>query len=123
MKKTVLVVEDDALIAFDTVEELLNAGLEVIGPATSVSTALELLASTDCDVAVLDVNLGDETSAPIARELLSRGTPFIVVSGYSSEQHPPELQGAPMLSKPVFPGALVELVLSVGTFRAARTGS
>lgn len=121
--KRVLVVEDDALIALDTAEELMIAGLEVLGPATSVSRALELLASTGCDVAVLDVNLGEETSAPVARELLSRGTPFIVVSGYSSEQHPPELQGAPMLSKPAPPGALVKLVLSTGTLCAARTGS
>jgi DNA-binding response OmpR family regulator len=113
MTRSVLVVEDDALIALDIANELRDAGLEVIGPATSVARALQLLASIGCDVAVLDVNLGKATSAPIARELRNRGTPFVVLSGYSTEQHPPELHGAPMLSKPAARGALVELLLKM----------
>ena len=49
------------------------------------------MGETGCDVAVLDVNLGNETAEPVARELRARGTPFVVLSGYSSEQHPPGL--------------------------------
>jgi DNA-binding response OmpR family regulator len=113
MSRRVLVVEDDALIALDIAHELADAGLEVIGPATSVAKALELVAANGCDVAVLDVNLGKETSAPVASELRKRGTPFIVLSGYSSEQHPPELHGAPLLSKPARPGALVEQLFKI----------
>ena len=108
MNKRVLVVEDDAMIALDIARELTDAGLEVVGPAISVAKALRLIGDYGCDAAVLDVNLGNnETSEPVARELRARSTPFVVLSGYSSEQHPPGLHGAPVLSKPARPGTLV----------------
>jgi CheY-like chemotaxis protein len=100
MNTRVLVVEDDALLALDIARQLADAGLEVVGPATSVAKALGLVGRIGCDVAVLDVNLGKETAEPVARELRARGTPFVVLSGYSSEQHPPGFRGAPVLSKP-----------------------
>ena len=65
---------------------------------------------TGYDVAVLDVNLGSETAEPFALELRARRTPFVVLSGYSSEQHPPGFNGAPMLLKPARPEDLVELL-------------
>ena len=110
MNKRVLVVEDDGLLALDIANYLSDAGLEVVGPAASVTTALKLVSKTGCDVAVLDVNLGSENSGPVARELRARGTPFVVLSGYSSEQHPSEFQGAPLLSKPARPAELVALL-------------
>ena len=112
MNTRVLVVEDDALIALDIARQLTDAGLQVVGPAISVAKALRLIGGDGCDVAVLDVNLGSkETSEPIACELRARGTPFVVLSGYSSEQHPSGLHGAPVLSKPAKPGELVATVL------------
>lgn len=112
-KTRVLVVEDDALIALDISRQLENAGFRVVGPAVSVTKALRLMQDHGCDVAVLDVNLGrNETSVPIARELRARSTPFIVLSGYMREQHPAELQGAPVLSKPASPSELVAVLLS-----------
>jgi DNA-binding response OmpR family regulator len=106
----VLVVEDEALLALDIADQLRDAGLEVVGPATSVGEALKLVGGTGCDIAILDVNLGSETAGPIARELRARGTPFVVLSGYSSAQHPPEFHGAPLLSKPTRPADLVTLL-------------
>jgi DNA-binding response OmpR family regulator len=110
MKARVLVVEDDALLALDIAAQLTEAGFDVIGPAVSVDTALRLLRAIGCDVALLDVNLGKETSELVARELRSLSKPFVVLSGYSSEQHPPEFHGAPLLSKPARPGELVALL-------------
>jgi DNA-binding response OmpR family regulator len=101
------VVEDEVLVALDIAEQLMDAGFEVIGPATSVAKALSLIAEIGCDVAVLDVNLGDETSEPIAKWLRAHGTPFVVVTGYSSEQLQPGYAGAPVLSKPTFAAALL----------------
>lgn len=109
----VLVVEDDALIALDIARQLEDAGFRVVGPAVSVSRALRLMQDQGCDIAVLDVNLGrNETSVPVARELRARSTPFIVLSGYMREQHPAELQGAPVLSKPASPSELVAMLRS-----------
>jgi DNA-binding response OmpR family regulator len=110
MSKRVLVVEDNALLGLDMAEQLTNAGLEVVGPAISVAEALKLVVDKGCDVAVLDVNLGSETSEAVALELLARQTPFVTLSGYSSAQHPPGLRGAPALSKPARPEELVAVV-------------
>ena len=110
MTKRVLVVEDDALLGLDIVQQLIDAGFEVVGPAISVAKALSLLGETACDVAVLDVNLGSETAEPVALELLARRTPFVVLSGYSGEQYPPGFQGAPTLLKPALPEDLVGML-------------
>ena len=39
-----------------------------------------------CDAAVLGINLGNETSEPVALELMKRKTPFVTLSGYSRPQ-------------------------------------
>ncbi len=109
----VLVVEDDALIALDIARQLASAGFQVVGPAISVAKALKLIGEPGCDIAVLDVNLGDkETSEPIARELRARAKPFVILSGYARDEHPREFQGAPVLSKPTTPGELIATLLS-----------
>ncbi len=105
--RRILVVEDDPLIAMDFAQTLSDAGYVVVGPANSVSQALALLGQIGCDAAVVDTNLGTETSEPVARELLRRGTPFVATSGYSREQQPLILQSAPLLGKPVGPEMLV----------------
>jgi DNA-binding response OmpR family regulator len=110
MTKRVLVVEDDALLGLDLTQQLTDAGLEVVGPAVSVGRALKLIGQTVCDVAVLDVNLGRETAEPVALELRARSIPFVVLSGYSTDQHPPGFRGALMLSKPARFEELVALL-------------
>jgi DNA-binding NarL/FixJ family response regulator len=69
MSIRVLVVEDEAIVAIDIADQLIEAGYLVVGPAPSVAKALKLIEEVGCDVAVLDVNLRDETSEPVAREL------------------------------------------------------
>jgi DNA-binding NarL/FixJ family response regulator len=100
MSIRVPVVEDDFLIAIDIGQQLANAVFEVVGPASSVAGALKLVAEAGCDVAILNVKLGDETSEPIARKLEAAGKPFVVLSGYPTESLPPLLNGATVLTKP-----------------------
>lgn len=100
MKQRVLIVEDDPLLALDLADELLGAGLDVIGPAPTVSRALDLIRDEACDAAVIDVHLGRELSTPVAQRLQDLGIQFVVLTGYSSEQLPPEFGSAPILSKP-----------------------
>jgi DNA-binding response OmpR family regulator len=107
MTVRVLVVEDEPLIAFDVADHLAEAGFQVVGPAASVSAALKLLEAEGCDIAVLDINLGRETAAPIAEALRERSLPFVALSGYSIDQLPEDFQGAPMLTKPVDPKRLI----------------
>ncbi len=107
MAERVLVVEDEPLIAFDVADHLREAGFEIVGPAASVAAALRLVDSQGCDLAVLDVNLGRETAAPIANALSVKSVPFVGLSGYSSDQLPEGFRDAMMLTKPVDPKRLV----------------
>lgn len=53
------------------------------------------------DLALVDVSLGRDTSAPIADELIARKVPFAFVTGYSDTAVLPEhLRKMPRLSKP-----------------------
>jgi PAS domain S-box-containing protein len=97
----VLVVEDEAIVALEIEQNLQDAGFEVVGPAARVAEALELLKEFGCDAAVLDINLGSETSEPIARMLSEKGTPFVTVSGYSQDQRPSGFRGGAFLAKPL----------------------
>jgi PAS domain S-box-containing protein len=101
IRPRILVVEDEPLVAFEIARSLGEAGFEIVGPARTANQALQLVKETGCDAAVLDINLGSETSEPIALGLTGRGTPFISVSGYSREQQPVVFSNAPALTKPV----------------------
>ena len=101
MSPRVLIVEDEFFIALDIGQQLADKGFEVIGPAPSVSMALRLVAEQGCDVAILDINLGGETSEPVARKLQESDKPFVVLSGYSTDNELPWFGGAPILSKPL----------------------
>ncbi|MGA7325008.1 MAG: response regulator [Rhodomicrobium sp.] len=103
----ILVVEDEALVATEIAHVLTEAGFDIIGPARSVPTALDLLKRFACEAAVLDINLGRETSEAVATELRAAETPFVTLSGYSCEEHHSAFAGAPALTKPLRPGLLI----------------
>jgi two-component SAPR family response regulator len=103
----VLIVEDEFLIGEAIALSVEGCGCQPIGPAMRVSEALKLLAGEAIDCALLDVNLGNETSAPIAGVLRGKRIPFAVLSGYAKEapvSNP--YDGAPWLLKPVQEDAL-----------------
>lgn len=106
-----LVVEDEPVIAADMASMLKDAGFTVLGPAGDVGHALALLERQGCDAAVLDMNLGRETSEAVARELTRERIPFVVVSGYAKDQLPEALRSAPLVVKPLRRG-VVEALLS-----------
>lgn len=110
----VLVVEDDALLAMTTEDLLLMNGMEVLGPVPAAAPALELVAQERPQAALLDVNLGDGTSAPVAERLRALGVPFLVVTGYEDlADAEPALRDAPRLAKPVAPSALLQAMATV----------
>jgi DNA-binding response OmpR family regulator len=103
----ILIVEDEGLIALDMESVLIDAGCDVVGIAGSVKKALKILDEKGCDAAILDANLGNEDTTPIAEALRARQIPFLIVSGYER----PRIAGnMPFLSKPYAPAALVSAV-------------
>lgn len=96
----VLLVENNLIIAMDGEDILRRLGADV-ATAPSVTEAMEILAGQSFDLALLDVNLGDETSFGIADRLAADGVPFIFATGYGegiaqANSH----SDAPVLQKP-----------------------
>ena len=57
-ERKVLLVEDEELVALALVEELTRLGWSVVGPATSLEDAQDIVKSgVHLDAAILDVNL------------------------------------------------------------------
>lgn len=102
MQKTILIVEDEFLIALDLELLLERHGWRVMGPVATVRDALGLLDVELPLVAILDVNLGIELVTPVAETLKARGIPFVVASAYEKpEQIGGEvLADAPNVGKP-----------------------
>ena len=94
-------------MALEIAQMLIKAGFKIVGPARTANQALQLVSEVGCDAAVLDINLGDETSEPVALVLTQHGTPFVTASGYSREQLPPVFNGVPALAKPLRPELLI----------------
>jgi DNA-binding response OmpR family regulator len=106
----VLVVEDDAIVALEVAESLRAAGFAVLGPTDKVARALQLVNDNGCHAAVLDINLGRETSEPVATLLRQRGTPFVTVSGYAEQQRPDVFAGSDFLAKPLKLDAFISVL-------------
>lgn len=102
MPNTVLIVEDEFLIAMDLQLLLERRGWRVLGPVGSVRDALAALHAELPSVALLDVNLGHELVTPVAEFLLERGVPFAVASAYEKPEEfgGQVLAGAPNAGKP-----------------------
>jgi CheY-like chemotaxis protein len=106
----VLVVEDDALVAWDVEAALLDAGCLVVGPANGIARATELMEEQKLDLVVLDLNLGKTSSVPFADRLQQRGIPFIFLTGHSREFLPERHRDRPLVSKPFHPSLLIRAV-------------
>lgn len=116
----ILVVEDEPLVGMELADALESAGFTVLGPVGSNDDAFALVAEHGCDGAVLDVNLGRETSEPLALKLAADGVPFVTLTGYAPDQLPAPFQSGPRLTKPVRTEILVvELAGCLAQSRAA----
>jgi len=110
---SVLVVEDQILIATDLENILLERGLAVIGPCATLGHALELLHNAQPDFAMLDFDLAGVSSLPLARELSRRDIPFAFVTGSpGAEPAAHEFINSAIVQKPFKPVDIIKLVES-----------
>jgi len=108
---SILVVEDQIVVALELKDALEAAGYAVIGPAGHLDEALRLTHSRQIDAAVLDYDLHGQKVLPVARALKRRGVPFILVTGYSAESL--ANLGAPHMQKPVRSEAVVRAIATL----------
>src|SRR4051812_16210286 len=107
---SVLVVEDEALIAMDLQALLEDAGYKVLGPANSTAAAMALLDGNEPDVALLDVNLGRSDVFGVANELALRKTKLIFLTGHTAQRLPQAHRHRPLVAKPYLPHVLLQAV-------------
>ena len=98
---SVLLVEDEYLIALDAGQILEHLGVGHVEIAASWSRAAQRAREGTFDLAVLDVNLNGRLSYDIADILKERGVPFVFASGYElQDQIPASLKGVACVTKP-----------------------
>lgn len=106
--KSILIVEDQLLIAMDVEQALADHGLSDVRTVSSVYEALQAIRTHHPDLALLDFNLGDETSTDVARTLRERGIPFLFATGYADRSMiPTEFHDVPVVRKPYAPTTLI----------------
>lgn len=96
-----LVLEDNMIIALDLEDMLARIGVKHVIVASSVAQAFEALNEEKPPFAILDVNLGQETSFPVAEALQDAGVPFAFGTGFGdSAAFPDRFKETPVLQKP-----------------------
>lgn len=99
--RSVLIVEDEPLIAMMLEDFLLSLGHEVAGICETVEDALERIDQGGFDVAIVDVHLrGGEQVWPVADRLAELSIPFAFATGGHIEAPPETHAAAPVLAKP-----------------------
>ena len=106
---TVLLVEDEAMVAMMVEQVLTELGLCVIGPCGTLREALRAANETPVDAAILDINLNGQVVYPVVDLLIAKGVPVVFVSGYGRESVDSRYSHIPLVQKPIDRRALLEL--------------
>ncbi len=96
----ILLLDDEPMISIMVQGWLAELGCEIVGPASSVRGALDLIKTDTFDAAILDVSLGSEDCYPVADALIERGIPIAFATGHGRQEIDPRFSGALILSKP-----------------------
>lgn len=111
--QTVMVVEDEMIVALDLAQTVLEFGYRVDGPYSGTGQAFGAMARQLPDLAILDVNVADGEVYPLADALSEARVPIIFHSGQAA---PAELMarypGAQARAKPCSPTELVQSLVT-----------
>ena len=106
---SVLYLEDEPLIAFDTSEHLRDLGFGEVKTTYRLAAAQAAASTGKFDLAIFDINVdGSQTSIALGRELAERGTVVIFASGSSSEADHLRDSGHRFVGKPFSLNGLTE---------------
>jgi DNA-binding response OmpR family regulator len=108
--RTILIVEDEPLIALDIRAAFELVGADVVTASTLVG-AIDLVEQDGLSGAVLDFGLRDGDADALCRRLRQRAIPFILHSGYTHLGA--TCDGGIVIPKPAQPEALVDALLKV----------
>ncbi|MGI4880767.1 MAG: response regulator [Janthinobacterium lividum] len=86
MIATILIVEDEALVALEMEDVLVRAGYRIVGLADTLDTTRHIINVDRPDLALCDMRLAEgETGIDVALDLGRRGIPCLFVTGNCTE--------------------------------------
>jgi DNA-binding NtrC family response regulator len=103
----VLIVEDEYFLASDLENALKSHGAIVVGPIDDFGDALGQVERGHFDVAILDINLHDEKTYPIADILMRLRIPFVLYTGYAVGVIPERFADVMLWQKPLDTSELI----------------
>ena len=112
---SILILEDEPLIAMDHDVHAERAGFKVVTILSSCADAHDWLRSNTPSVALLDVRLRDGVCSEVALLLTERGIPFVVCTGSTREDTDPAFQPGIWLPKPCTPEELISTLATART--------
>jgi len=106
---SILICEDEPLIALDIAEAFSNAGARVMTVA-SIADALTALEDEVPSAVILDHALNDGESSQLRECLKERNIPYVIHSGYDAKAEDASAAKAASVPKPASPQLLVTTV-------------
>ena len=103
------------IIAMEAEEILRDLGYDECHVCGSVRSALQIIGENPIAFAVLDIDLGGETSEEIANTLKAAEIPFVFASGYDDfPELAAELTGVPLIAKPYTGSDIAAIIAELG---------
>lgn len=97
---SILIVEDEPLIAMMLEDFLDSLGHRVHATCESVGEAVKAVEAGGFELAILDVNLKGENVWPVATRLREMNVPFVLATGGHVDPPPAEFNSVPVIEKP-----------------------
>jgi two-component system, response regulator PdtaR len=107
--ETILIVEDNAIVAFSLQRSLARLGYNILDPVKSGEAAVAAVTAHKPDLILMDVGLAGEVDGVTAAERIQAiaSTPVIYLTGHTQDSR---LENTACLSKPVVWPELVALI-------------
>jgi DNA-binding response OmpR family regulator len=107
--RSILVVEEEPHVAWGLADGLRRAGAKVFA-ADKLRDALYLAEHPALSAAVLNLRIGDETTARVCRRLAHLGVPFMLLTRYDASEASKRWPEAPVVNKPADSALVVDTV-------------
>jgi CheY-like chemotaxis protein len=119
-RPTVLVVEDEFIIALDLSETVQDLGYAIEGPFEGNEQAFEAIGEELPDAAILDVFTADGEVYPLADKLSAAGVPIIFHSGHvAPDEVRDRYPDAWACAKPCPPNQLIDVLQEAVSHKTA----
>ncbi len=119
--KYILIVEDEALLAFDLSQSVQRAGATVRGPCDTIEDAVDLASAVQIEGAILDVDIRGAPVFPVADILEAKGVPIVFHTGRAQTTDiKGRYQASQICEKPTSTDALLGLLEQAFTGRTTQ---